>query len=73
MAWALMGLIKDRNGTWYVQRKVPERLQTAVARVLNNGKSRLVYLKKSLGTKKLKDANIGAVRNAVGIQWRVLR
>jgi hypothetical protein len=55
-----MGLIRDRNGTWCVQRKVPERLQIAVARVLNSGKSRQVHLKKSLGTKDLKAANIRA-------------
>jgi hypothetical protein len=29
---ALMGLIKDRHGTYYAQKKVPERLQAAVAR-----------------------------------------
>lgn len=32
---ALMGLIRDRHGTYYAQRKVPERLQEAVARVVN--------------------------------------
>ena len=29
---ALMGLIKDRHGTYYARHKVPERLQAAVAR-----------------------------------------
>jgi integrase len=57
---ALMGLIKDRHGTYCAQQKVPERLQAAVARVLGNGKSKQVYLKKSLGTKDLKAANIRA-------------
>ncbi|MEY9405315.1 integrase [Bradyrhizobium japonicum] len=57
---ALMGLIKDRNGTYYAQRKVPERLQEAVARVLNTGRDRQVFLKKSLGTKHLKAANVAA-------------
>jgi integrase len=57
---ALMGLIKDRNGTYYAQRKVPERLQEAVARVLNTGRDRQVFLKKSLGTKSLKSANVAA-------------
>jgi hypothetical protein len=32
---------------------VPERLQEAVARVLNAGRDRQVHLKKSLGTKSL--------------------
>ncbi|UGX91785.1 hypothetical protein G6321_00039540 [Bradyrhizobium barranii subsp. barranii] len=57
---ALMGLIKDRHGTYYAQRKVPERLQKAVARVLNSGRGRQVFLKKSLGTKDLKAANVAA-------------
>ena len=61
-----MGLIKDRHGTWCVQRKVPERLQNAVARVLNNGKRKQVYLKKSLGTKELKTANIRATSVIAG-------
>lgn len=54
---ALMGVIKDRNGTYYAQQKVPERLQHAVALVLGNGKPRQVNLKRSLGTKDLKTAN----------------
>lgn len=57
---ALMGMIKDRHGTYYVQRRVPERLQEAVARVLNSGRDRQVFLKKSLGTKNLKAANVAA-------------
>ena len=55
---ALMGLIKDRHGTYYAQRRVPDRLQEAVARVLDQGKERQSFLKKSLGTKDLKAANI---------------
>lgn len=38
MMRALMGLIKDRHGTWCAQQSVPDRLQVAVARVLGNGK-----------------------------------
>jgi integrase len=57
---ALMGLIKDRHGTYYAQRRVPDRLQEAVARVLNSDKSKQVFLKKSLGTKVLKAANVAA-------------
>lgn len=54
---ALMGLIKDRDGTFYAQH---ERLQVAVARYLGNGKPRQVYQKKSLGTKDLRTANVRA-------------
>ena len=61
-----MGLVKDRHGTWCVQRKVPERLQNAVARFLKNGKSKQLHLKKSLGTKDLKAANIRATSVIAG-------
>lgn len=57
---ALMGLIKDRHGTYHAQRKVPERLQEAVARVLKSDKPKQVFLKKSLGTKVLREANVAA-------------
>ena len=60
MARALMGLMKDRHGTYYARVKVPDRLQEAVARVLDQGKDRQSFLKKSLGTKVLKEANIRA-------------
>ena len=55
-----MGLIKDRHGTYYARHKVPERLQEAVARILDNGKAKQVWLKKSLGTKVVAQANIRA-------------
>lgn len=55
-----MGIIKHRNGTYYVQRKVTPRLQEAVARVVNADEPRRVFLKKSLGTKTLKDAKAAA-------------
>lgn len=57
---AMMGLIKDRHGTYYAQRRVPDRLQEAVARVLNSEKPKQVFLKKSLGTKAVKAANVAA-------------
>lgn len=53
-------LIKDRHGTYYAQRKVPERLQREVATVLNHSKDRKPFLKKSLGTKVLSQANVTA-------------
>jgi hypothetical protein len=43
---ALMGLMKDRHGTYYARVKVPDRLQAAVARVLDQGKERQSFLKK---------------------------
>jgi integrase len=55
---AMPYLIKHDSGVYYAQRKVPKRLQTAVAKVLKNGKERLVFLKRSLGTTDKKQANI---------------
>ena len=57
---AMRDLIKDRYGTYYAQRKVPERLQREVAAVLNHATGRKPFLKKSLGTKILSQANITA-------------
>lgn len=56
----VMGLIKDRNGTFYAQQRVPDRLQEAVARVLKVDKPRLVFLKRSLATKVRNEANVRA-------------
>jgi hypothetical protein len=56
----LMGVINDRHVTYYAQQRVPPRLQEAVARVLNSGKAKQVFLKRSLGTKNLKAANVAA-------------
>jgi hypothetical protein len=59
----LMGVIKDRHGTYCARKTVPEKpkgLQTAVARVLDNGKAVQKHLKRSLGTKDLREANIRA-------------
>jgi hypothetical protein len=53
----LMGITKGRHGTYYARKKVPPRLQEAVARVLDNGKARQVWLKRSLGTKDGDEAN----------------
>ncbi len=61
MAHLLMGIIKNRHGTYYAQRKVPERLQEAVAHVRKTGKPRQTFLKKSLGTKSAVQANIRAI------------
>ena len=55
-----MGVIKDRHGTYCARQKVPMRLQEAVARILENGKAKQAYLKRSLGTKDLREANIRA-------------
>jgi hypothetical protein len=58
-----MGIIKDRHGTYYARKTIPNKpsgLQAAVARVLDNGKRAQKHLKRSLGTKDLREANIRA-------------
>jgi hypothetical protein len=52
------GVSKNRHGTYYAIKKVPDRLQEAVARVLNNDKPRQVWLKRTLGTKDGNEANM---------------
>jgi hypothetical protein len=59
---AMPYLIKNSAGVWCVQRKVPEKLRAAVARVLGGKKDKQTYLKKSLGTKDWREAS----RRAVG-------
>ena len=51
-------LIRHPSGVYYAQRKVVERLQVAVARVLKSRKARQAYLKRSLGTRLLSQANV---------------
>jgi len=51
-----MGILKNKYGVYYVRKKVPKRLEQAVAQLLGNGKPRQAFLKKSLDTKNLQDA-----------------
>jgi len=51
-------LVRHPSDVYYAQRKVVERLQEAVARVLKTGRTRQAYLKRSLGTKVLSQANV---------------
>ena len=59
----LMGVIKDRHGTYYARKAIPnkpEGLQAAVARVLENDERVQKHLKRSLATKDVREANIRA-------------
>jgi integrase len=53
----LMGVSKDRHGTYYAIKKVPARLEHAVAQALGGAKARQSWLKRSLGTKNAEQAN----------------
>jgi integrase len=72
MRRVLMGVIKDRHGTYHAQQKVPVRLQGAVARVRGLERDKQVYLKASLGTKDLKAANVRAKPVLAGFD-RIIR
>jgi integrase len=53
-----LGLIQNEHGVWCVRRKVPKRLEEAVARVRGAPKERVSWLKKTLGTKDEKQAKV---------------
>jgi len=51
-----MGLLRNEHGVYYVRKKVPRRLERAVAQVLGKRKERQTFLKQSLRTKELHEA-----------------
>ena len=57
---AMSSVSKNRHGVYYVRKKVPKRLEQPTAEFLGNGKSRQVFLKRTLDTKDLREANIRA-------------
>jgi integrase len=60
MTSAMTGVVKDRHGTYYARRKVPKALEEATAQVLGVAKERQSFLKRSLGTKDVREANVRA-------------
>jgi integrase len=52
-----MGVVKTRHGIYAARKKVPKGLEEAVARVLADGRERVSWLQRSLGTKDLRTAN----------------
>lgn len=54
----LMGIIIGPNRVLYARRKVPVQLTEAVAKVTNAKTSRVSWLKRSLGTRDIREANI---------------
>jgi hypothetical protein len=53
-----LGLIQNEHGVWCVRRKVPKRLEEAVARVQGAPRARQPWLKRSLRTKDEKRAKV---------------
>jgi hypothetical protein len=60
MMKAMNGVAKNKHGVYYVRVRVPKGLEEAAAQHLGNGKPRQVFLKRTLGTKDLREANIRA-------------
>jgi hypothetical protein len=56
-----MGLIKNEHGVYVVRRKVPPRLEEAVAQLLGRCKARQPWLQKSTGSKVEREARRIAV------------
>jgi Domain of unknown function (DUF6538) len=57
---AFMGIIRNRHGVYEARKKVPKRLEEPTATVLGVPKRRQSWLKKSLGTKDLREAKLRA-------------
>lgn len=54
-----MGVIQDKKtGIYHARKKVPRHLETAVAQVVGSDRPRVSWLKKSLGTRDARRANI---------------
>ena len=58
--WVGMGLIKNEHGVYHVRKKVPKALEEATATVMGVSKTRVSWLKETLGTKDEKQAKIRA-------------
>jgi len=56
----IMGVLKSKHGVYYVRKKVPDKLAEAVSAVLGSSLPRVSWLKRSLRTKDLREANIKA-------------
>jgi hypothetical protein len=56
----IMGVWKSKDGVYYVRKKVPAKLEQAVATVLEISRPKVAWLKRSLRTKDLRAANIRA-------------
>ena len=56
----LMGIVKNEHGSYHVRRKVPDKLQAAVAQIMGSDKPKVSWLKQSLRTKDERQANVRA-------------
>jgi hypothetical protein len=64
------GRFEEKDGVYCVRKKVPAKLEQAISKVLGNGRPRVAWLKRSLRTKDLREANIRAKPVLVEIRLR---
>ena len=56
----IMGVLKSKDGVYYVRKKVPAKLEEAVSRVLGAPRQRVSWLKRSFVNRPAADTSIGA-------------
>jgi hypothetical protein len=56
----IMGVWKNKDGVYYVRKKVPAKLEQAVSTVLGVSRPKVAWLKRSLRTKDWREANVRA-------------
>lgn len=56
----IMGVLRSKDGVYYVRKKVPAKLEKLVPTVLGVSRPRMAWLKRSLRTKDQREANIKA-------------
>jgi integrase len=56
-----MGIVRNQHGVFHLRKKVPKKLEEAVAVVTGSSKPRVAWLKKTLGTKDVKAAKVRSV------------
>ena len=55
-----MGIVRNQHGVFHLRKKVPKKLEEAVALVVGSAKPRVAWLKRTLGTKDHKAAKVRA-------------
>ena len=56
-----VGIVRNQHGVFHLRKKVPKKLEEAVAVVTGSSKPRVAWLKKTLGTKDVKAAKVRSV------------
>jgi hypothetical protein len=73
MMRAIMGIVRNRHGTYEARKKVPKRFEHATAQVLEVSKTRQSWLKKSLARKTFAKPAHGALAEGEELESNILR